>query len=142
MKVLVRFLLLAMAMLMVGCGGSGAADDNDTSASGGGDNAAAECSPEGDSISITAVTGATNAFDKDCLAVEAGQATTLEFDNPDNEPHNVSVFVEQGGENLFRGEIINPEQSTTYSLPAMEAGEYYFQCDVHPEMNGTFEVAA
>jgi plastocyanin len=140
MKVLVRFTLLLLAMVLVGCGGSGAEDD--TSASAGGDSAAVECSPQGDSISLAAETGSTNAFDKDCLAVEAGQAATLEFDNPDNEPHNVSVFVEKGGENLFRGEIINPEQSTSYSLPAFEAGEHYFQCDVHPEMNGTFVAAA
>jgi plastocyanin len=139
MKVLVRFTLLLLAMVLVGCGSSGAQED--TSAAAGGDGAA-ECSPEGDSISIAAETGSTNAFDKECLAVEAGQATTLEFDNPDNEPHNVSVFVEKGGENLFRGEIINPEQSTSYSLPAIEAGEHYFQCDVHPEMNGIFVAAA
>lgn len=131
----VRFALLVLTMALAGCGGSDA--EADTSAPAGGENAA-ECSPQGDVISIVAVTGSKNAFDKDCLAVRAGQASTLNLDNPDNEPHNVSVFVEKGGANLFRGEIIGPEQSTSYSLPAIEAGEHYFQCDVHLEMNGTF----
>lgn len=128
----VRFALLVLATALAGCGGPG-----ETSASAAGDEGAG-CSPQGDVITVVAVTGSTNAFDKDCLAVEAGEASTLELDNPDNEPHNVSVFVSKGGENLFRGEIIGPEQSTSYALPAMEAGEHYFQCDVHPEMNGTF----
>jgi len=132
---IVRFALLILATALVGCGGSDAGAD--TSEPAGGDNAA-ECSPQGDVISVVAVAGSKNAFDKDCLAVRAGQASTLNLENPDNEPHNVSVFVERGGENLFRGEIIGPEESTSYSLPAIEAGRYYFQCDVHPEMNGTF----
>ena len=31
--------------------------------------------------------------------------------------------------------------TTTYSVPALKSGTYYFQCDVHPTtMNGTFVV--
>jgi len=25
-------------------------------------------------------------------------------------------------------------------MPALPAGRYYFRCDVHPQMNGTFNV--
>jgi plastocyanin len=31
---------------------------------------------------------------------------------------------------------------TTYDVPELEAGTYYFQCDVHPNMNGTVTAGA
>jgi plastocyanin len=32
-------------------------------------------------------------------------------------------------------------QSTTYQFRGLPAGTYFFQCDVHPDMNGAFVVA-
>ena len=31
-------------------------------------------------------------------------------------------------------------QSTIYRVPGLPAGTYYFQCDVHPDMNGALVV--
>jgi plastocyanin len=76
------------------------------------------------------------------LKLPAGTETPLPFDNQDaGIPHNVSIYTEQGGEPLFQGEIITGPAKVTYQVPALEPGSYYFQCDVHPNMNGTVTVA-
>lgn len=134
-----RVLILA-ALMLGGCAQDGGVED---AGGDGGSNvqAAAEaCESQGDSISVTAETGATNAFSADCLAVPAGQEVSLELENPDNEPHNLSVLEAEGGEKLFNGEFVNPGENGTYSIPGLEPGDLYFQCDIHPEMNGEFRV--
>lgn len=76
------------------------------------------------------------------LKLPAGEETTLAFDNQDaGVPHNVSIYSEQGGEPLFLGEITTGPAKVAYRVSALEAGSYYFQCDVHPNMNGTVTVA-
>jgi plastocyanin len=81
-------------------------------------------------------------FDKTELELPAGQETPLPFDNQDvGIPHNVSIYAEQGGEALFQGEIITGPAKVDYSVPALDPGSYYFQCDVHPNMSGTVTVA-
>ena len=77
-------------------------------------------------------------FDADELQIATG-GTVIAFDNADTQPHNVAIY---DGEDatappLFKGDIINGGQTIDYEVPAVEAGEYYFQCDVHPNMNGT-----
>jgi plastocyanin len=82
------------------------------------------------------------AFDKTELQLPAGQETPLPFDNKDvGIPHNVAIYTEQGGESLFQGEIITGPAKVDYSVPALDPGSYYFQCDVHPNMSGTVTVA-
>ena len=36
----------------------------------------------------------------------------------------------------FIGEQITGIATTTYNVPALAAGTYYFQCDIHPNMHG------
>ena len=40
-----------------------------------------------------------------------------------------------------RGELITGPDEIQYEIPALDAGEYYFLCIVHPTMNGTVVVA-
>lgn len=81
-------------------------------------------------------------FSSDTLELKAGEESELEFVNDDASSiqHNVAIYEEEGGPDLFIGEVIPGGQTTTYSVPALEAGEFYFQCDVHPGMNGTVTV--
>ena len=81
-------------------------------------------------------------FSSDTLEFTAGEESELEFVNDDASSiqHNVAIYEEEGGADLFVGEVIPGGQSVTYSVPAMEAGEFYFQCDVHPGMNGSVAV--
>jgi plastocyanin len=85
------------------------------------------------------------AFDTNCIQIPAGQKVTIHFDNKDaGTPHNIAVYPsEQELTNpLFQGEVITGPKTTDYTVGPLDAGEYYFHCDVHPTMNGTFKVVA
>ncbi|HTC81087.1 MAG TPA: cupredoxin domain-containing protein [Acidimicrobiia bacterium] len=101
---------------------------------------AATCSPNGTQLSITALDGK---FDKDCLAAPANQAFTIDFNNLDRGiPHNVAIYQSDSDDKpLFKGELIEGPKKTTYSVPALPAGNFVFRCDPHPDMHGTFIVA-
>ncbi|HEX9123531.1 MAG TPA: multicopper oxidase domain-containing protein [Actinomycetota bacterium] len=101
--------------------------------------AAATCDPKGTKLQIAAE-GVT--FDTDCLAAPAGKAFTITFDNRDaGVPHNVAVYTDSGaGTALFVGDMVSGPKTITYDVPALDAGTYYFRCNVHPQMNGTFLV--
>ena len=60
--------------------------------------------------------------------------------NNDSAPHNISIFTEKDGDAIVQGDIINQGETVTIEVPAQEAGEYYFHCDVHPDMSGTVVV--
>lgn len=83
------------------------------------------------------------AFDKDALEFPAGEETTLTFVNNDaGTDHNVAIYENQEdalafSNGLFVGEVFAGVETMDYAVPTLEAGDYYFQCDVHPNMNGT-----
>jgi cytochrome c oxidase subunit 2 len=70
-------------------------------------------------------------FDTDSFEVPAGEAFCIAFENQDEIPHNVSIY--DGGTSLFTGEFLNQPGTITYQVPALEAGEYTFICDAHPQ---------
>ena len=81
-------------------------------------------------------------FDVGTIKAKAGEAFTITFTNKEGQPHNVAVYRSKGGEKVVRGEIITgPDKSNEISVPALDAGTYYFQCDVHAEMNGSVVVS-
>ncbi|MGH2818911.1 MAG: cupredoxin domain-containing protein, partial [Actinomycetota bacterium] len=82
-------------------------------------------------------------FDTDSIELPANEEAELTFVNDDagSTQHNISIYeTPDAEENLFEGPIIPGGQETTYPIPPLEAGEYYFQCDVHPSMNGDVTV--
>jgi cytochrome c oxidase subunit 2 len=81
-------------------------------------------------------------FDTACMQTAANQPFKIDFDNKDaGTPHNVAIFTNSSlAQNLFRGAIITGVSKATYSVNPLPAGIYYFHCDVHPGMNGTFKV--
>jgi plastocyanin len=82
-------------------------------------------------------------FDTAEISLPAGRESSLTFDNRDaGIPHNIAIYPDQNlGEPLFQGELITGPDTIEYRIPALEAGEYYFHCDVHPSMNGSVTVA-
>ena len=97
----------------------------------------ATCTPSGTALTITAFD---TKFDKDCLAAPAGQAFTIEFSNLDRGvPHNVAIYQDETAQQkYFRGELLDGPGKTTYSVEGLPAGTFYFRCDPHPTMDGTF----
>lgn len=100
---------------------------------------AATCSPDGTALRITAFD---NKFDKNCLAVPADQAFTIDLSNLDRGiPHNLAIYEDQTARKaFFKGEPVDGPGKATYSVPGLQGGTFYFRCDPHPEMNGTFIV--
>jgi plastocyanin len=100
--------------------------------------ATTQCVPSGTSIQVTAKG---NRFDAGCLAAPAGKAFTIAFDNQDPVQHNVAIYTNASlARLLFRGDLITGPRTITYRVGSLPAGKYYFRCDVHTFMNGTFVV--
>jgi plastocyanin len=81
-------------------------------------------------------------FDASTIEAPAGAEFTITFTNNESQPHNVAIYSEEGGEEIVAGEVITgPDATTQIVVPALDAGTYYFQCDIHPDMNGTVVVS-
>ncbi len=82
-------------------------------------------------------------FVPDRLEAPAGEPFEVAFLNQDaGVEHNVAIYSDEtAAESLFVGDLITGADSVTYEVPSIEAGSYYFRCDVHPIMDGTLEVA-
>jgi plastocyanin len=79
-------------------------------------------------------------FDASVIQAPAGEAFTIRFTNNDSAPHNVAVYTQEGGDEIANSDPINQGETLEVEVPAQEAGTYYFQCDIHPDMNGTVVV--
>ncbi len=89
------------------------------------------------------ITSQSIAFDKKTIIVSAGAKVTMNFHNQDNGvPHNFALYQDSSKQKaFFKGEIFKGVADKTYRFTApSEPGSYYFQCDVHHQMNGTFQV--
>jgi plastocyanin len=85
------------------------------------------------------------AFDAPCVNAPAGEPITIAFDNQDDGLlHNVQVYPSadeiSADSAITQSEIITGPATAEYAVPALDAGTYYFQCDVHPQMNGAWNV--
>ncbi|MGH2729075.1 MAG: cupredoxin domain-containing protein [Actinomycetota bacterium] len=86
----------------------------------------------------TEVTAKDVLFDTDALTLAAGEATSLRFVNEDSVQHNIAIYTNKSAKkSLFTGDLL-AAGTTTYEIPPLDKGEYYFQCDIHPtSMFGT-----
>jgi plastocyanin len=106
---------------------------------------AAEESREGPAKPAAFTIAAKNvAFDKTTIPLAADRENVIHFVNDDaGVPHNVSIFRDAGmTDSLFKGELITGPKTIDYRVKPLPAGTYHFHCDVHPNMQGTVEVAA
>lgn len=83
------------------------------------------------------------AFAKNEISLKAGVENKVQLDNQDNGvQHNIAIYTDESlSKVLFKGELIAGSKKVTYFVPALPPGNYYFHCDVHPNMNGTVKVA-
>lgn len=101
--------------------------------------------PAGGEAAAGAVSAANIAFSTDTIELTAGEPTDIPFHNEDTEPHNIAIYAsaEDGPSKtnpLYVGETIEGGETITYTVDPLKKGEYYFQCDVHPNMAGTVTV--
>ena len=64
----------------------------------------------------------------------AGEPFTIEFDNRDEgTQHNIEIFTgpDPSGDTLFEGELVTGPDQVQYDVPALDAGEFAFNCVVH-----------
>ena len=92
---------------------------------------------------VITIVAQTFKFDLAEFSVPANTPFRIVFDNQDaGVPHNVAIYDSgSSGPVLFKGEIFNGVRTVTYDVPGLPAGNHYFQCDVHPMMNGTVRAA-
>lgn len=83
-------------------------------------------------------------FQQRTLTAIAGSSVTLTFTNNDSgTPHNFALYTNSGGTPVFVGQTIAGVGNITYKFTApANAGTYFFRCDVHPSMTGSFVVPA
>lgn len=85
-----------------------------------------------------------NTFDADELTVSAGSTVRLTLRNEDPVRHNFALYrTDAAEESLFVGEAFTgPGTARTYEFTAPdEPGQYFFRCDIHPQLiTGTFTV--
>jgi plastocyanin len=102
--------------------------------------------PDVDSVSVVdgrvALEADASQFSVGTIRAPTGRPFTIAFTNAEDVPHNVSVYVEDGGRAVATGEILNVAGGPVdVRVPALPRGAYRFVCDVHPElMTGTLVV--
>ena len=85
------------------------------------------------------------AFDAKTLTAPAGSTVVMTFVNKDNDmPHNFALYTDSTATTkIFAGDFVTGPKTVTYTFTVpSKPGDYFFRCDIHPElMTGTFVVA-
>lgn len=85
-----------------------------------------------------------NKFDLATLTAPPNTSVSISFKNDGKVKHNVHFYDKKDGNTLAtgaEGAILDGGQSEVLTFTTPGAGDYYFQCDLHPDqMNGKFEV--
>ncbi|MEA2622619.1 MAG: hypothetical protein QOH61_1529 [Chloroflexota bacterium] len=78
-------------------------------------------------------------FEEKEIVVAAGKPITLTFENKQAAvPHNVGIYdTPARGKEIFKGDPVTGPATITYDVPPLDPGSYYFQCDIHTNMNGS-----
>ena len=144
MKSIVRVAILAMTLLMLaGCSRGSQSEPQAQQSDAPAEEAASAAGSSSDceaseSLEISAKD---TTYDKECLAAPADEPFKVTFNNTDGFGHSFSVYEKEGGEELFRGEIFSGPKELVNDIPALKAGSYHYQCDVHPfVMQGALKV--
>jgi cytochrome c oxidase subunit 2 len=98
------------------------------------------CTPTGSSITLTAQH---NTWDKGCIAAVADQPIKVMIVNKDpGIAHNFSIWQSSDLKHrIYVTADVNGPATKTFTAPALPAGKYYFQCNIHgPAMSGTLVI--
>ena len=98
------------------------------------------CTPTGSSVTLTAQH---IAWDKSCLAAVPGKPIKVTIINKDGGiAHNFAIWQNSKLKHrIYVTEDVTGPATKTFTAPALKAGKYYFQCDIHgPAMSGTLVI--
>jgi len=81
-------------------------------------------------------------FSNPCMVAPARAAFVVRFTNDETQPHDVAIY---GGRDkakkYLEGEVFSgPGVTKDYPVETLAAGDYYFECVIHAEMNGALYV--
>lgn len=102
----------------------------------------AKCGEESNNLTLTAKNVSWNTK---CIQVHANQPVTVTLKNDDSGiQHNFSIYKNATAQqNLYKAPLLKGPATEVLHVPALPAGEYYFQCDVHGQaMSGTYLVSS
>ena len=123
--------MLAVALLLAGCGGS-----SDSSGSNSGGGAAATTAAGGGASDKVSLTAKGIAWDKTQLNLPANKQVAVAVDNQDSVEHNFTFEDAKANKDVEGGE----SGEVSFTTPA--AGTYDFFCKYHPsKMKGTVMVS-
>jgi plastocyanin len=95
--------------------------------------------PPSGSVSITA---SGLQFDMSSFSLPAAGGTIRFTNNDAGTQHDIAIYKDSSAaDNLFRGDLVTGVATAEYHVPPIPPGTYYFQCDVHPTMNGSVTIA-
>jgi plastocyanin len=113
--------------------------DATTEATSGADTTPSAGGGEGAQIDISADNSEN--FSTDELTAPAGTITITFENNEDGVVHNFALFdSEDSAENVIDSTDLLPGPSTDEITVELEPGTYYYNCQVHPQMEGTLTV--
>jgi plastocyanin len=131
-------LLLALTLAVAGCS-AGSADWTPLPS---GAEPPANCA-RADANGVIEISASQMRFSAPCMVAPAGVAFVIRFTNNEAEQHDVAVYRNRAkSTQIFQGDTISgPLVTKDYPVEALPAGEYYFDCIVHPaDMNGALYV--
>lgn len=81
-------------------------------------------------------------FQPRSLTATANQPVQLQFDNQDSGvPHNVAFFTNSSKTTaIYKTPLETGPKVETFTFTAPGPGTYFFVCEVHPDMTGSFVV--
>jgi plastocyanin len=133
-----QFLPLVLASVLAGCG-SGSTSWTPLPS---GVEPPANCARAG-ADGVIEISAHDSRFNAPCMAALPGKALVVRFTNNDSDQHNVVIYSNRSkSKELMRGETTTgPQVTKDYAVKALPAGEYYFECLIHPgDMNGALYV--
>jgi plastocyanin len=102
----------------------------------------ANCGDDGQLVLDIVAQGST--FDPQCLVAPAAESFTINYDNKDPFVHNIVIATDEAAiqtDPIFKGQDVAGPEQVPVDVPAIDAGDYFFQCTYHPAtMTGTLAV--
>ncbi|MEX0626835.1 MAG: cupredoxin domain-containing protein [Chloroflexota bacterium] len=130
-------ILLSLALTLAGCG-SGSTEWTPLPS---GAEPPAACA-RADADGVIAISADQLRFSAPCMVAPAGVAFMIRFTNDESDVHNVAIYADRSkAAAVIVGDTISgPNKTIDYPVEVLAAGEYYFDCTIHPAMNGALYV--